>query len=246
VSSSDAELVPGTLVHGLMATEHGSLAQYAVASASELARVPATLDRVAAAAVPLAGLTAWQGLFDQGGLRAGQRVLIHAGAGGVGHMAVQFAKARGATVIATVSTDDVDFVRDLGADQVIDYKKQRFDDHVRDLDLVYDLIGGETQERSWPLLRKGGTLVTTLAEPPKEKEQAHGVPATRYTAQPRGDQLREIDVLIQSGKVRPHVARKYAFGDAMEALRSLEQGHTTGKLVVDLATAITDVPEPLQ
>ena len=141
--------MPGTLVHGLMATEHGSLAQYAVASASELARVPAALDRIAAAAVPLAGLTAWQGLFDHGGLRAGQRVLIHAGAGGVGHMAVQFAKARGATVITTVSTDDVDFVRGLGADQVIDYKSQRFDDLVRDLDLVYDLIGGETQERSW-------------------------------------------------------------------------------------------------
>ena len=246
VSSSDAELVPGTLVHGLMATEHGSLAQYVLASAGELARVPATLDRVAAAAVPLAGLTAWQGLFDHGRLQAGQRVLIHAGAGGVGHMAVQFAKARGATVIATASTDDVDFVRGLGADQVIDYKKQRFDDHVRDLDLVYDLIGGETQERSWPLIRKGGTLVTTLAEPPQDKAQAHGVRALRYTAQPRGDQLREIDALIQSGKVRPHVARKFAFGEAREALRGLEQGHTSGKLVVDMATAVTDVPEPLQ
>jgi NADPH:quinone reductase-like Zn-dependent oxidoreductase len=123
VISDDAELAPGTLVHGTMAIEHGSLAQYAVASAHELARVPATLDRVAAAAVPLAGLTAWQGLFDHGGLRAGQRVLIHAGAGGVGHMAVQLAKARGAIVIATVSTDDVDFAHALGADQVIDYKK---------------------------------------------------------------------------------------------------------------------------
>ena len=246
VSTGDSELVPGTLVHGLMATEHGSLAQYAVASASALARVPAALDRIAAAAVPLAGLTAWQGLFDHGGLRAGQRVLIHAGAGGVGHMAVQFAKARGATVITTVSTDDVDFVRGLGADQVIDYKKQRFDDLVRDVDLVYDLIGGETQERSWPLLKKGGVLVTTLAEPPQGKAQAHGVRATRYTAQPRGDQLREIDALIQAGKVRPHVARKVSFGDAKEALRSLEAGHTTGKLVVDLATAIADVPEPLQ
>ena len=121
VTSSDAELVPGTLVHGLMATERGSFAQYVVASASELAPVPATLDRIVAGAVPLAGLTAWQGLFDHGGLRAGQRVLIHAGAGGVGHMAVQFAKARGATVIATASTDDVEFVRGLGADLVIDY-----------------------------------------------------------------------------------------------------------------------------
>ncbi|MCK9688015.1 NADP-dependent oxidoreductase [Scleromatobacter humisilvae] len=245
VSSNDAELVPGTLVHGLMATEHGSFAQYVVASASELAPVPAMLDRIVAAAVPLAGLTAWQGLFDHGGLRAGQRVLIHAGAGGVGHMAVQFAKARGATVIATASTDDVEFVRGLGADQVIDYKKQRFDDHVRDLDLVYDLIGGETQERSWPLLKKGGTLVCTVAEPPQDKAQAHGVKAMRYTAQPRGDQLREIDALIQAGKVKPHLARKYAFGDAKEALRTLEGGHTTGKLVFDMTGAIADVPNPI-
>lgn len=190
VLSDDPELVPGTLVHGLMATGHGSLAQYALASASELARVPATLDRIAAAAVPLAGLTAWQGLFDHGRLQPGQRVLIHAGAGGVGHMAVQLAKARGATVVTTVSTDDVDFARSLGADQVIDYKTQRFDDAVRDLDLVYDLVGGQTQDRSWPLLKRGGTLVTTLAEPPQDKAQAHGVRALRYTAQSLGDQLR--------------------------------------------------------
>ena len=246
VTSSDAELVPGTLVHGLMATEHGSFAEYVLASASELAPVPATLDRVAAAAVPLAGLTAWQGLFDHGGLQAGQRVLIHAGAGGVGHMAVQFAKARGATVIATASTDDVEFVRGLGADQVIDYKKQRFDDHVRDLDLVYDLIGGETQERSWALLKKGGALVCTVQEPSQEQARAHGVRAMRYTAQPKGDQLREIDALIQAGKVRPHVARKYALGEAKEALRALEEGHTTGKLVFDLHGAIASVPDPVR
>ena len=245
VSSNDAELVPGTLVHGLMATEHGSFAQYVVAKASELAPVPATLDRLVAAAVPLAGLTAWQGLFDHGGLRAGQRVLIHAGAGGVGHLAVQFAKARGAHVIATASTDDVAFVRGLGADQVIDYKMQRFDDLVRDLDLVYDLIGGETQERSWPLLKRGGTLVCTVAEPPQDKAQAHGVRALRYTAQPRGDQLREIDALIQSGKVKPHVARQFAFGDAKDALRALEDGHTTGKLVFDMTGVIAGMPNPI-
>ena len=245
ITSNDAQLPPGTLVHGLMATEHGSFAQYVVAHANELARVPGALDRITAAAVPLAGLTAWQGLFDHGQLQAGQRVLIHAGAGGVGHFAVQFAKARGATVITTASTDDVEFVRSLGADQVIDYKTQRFDDIVRDLDLVYDLIGGETQERSWPLLKKGGTLVCTVAEPPQDKAQAHGVRALRYTAQPRGDQLREIDALIQSGKVKPHVARKYAFGDSKEALRALEDGHTTGKLVFDLAGVIAGLPDPI-
>jgi NADPH:quinone reductase-like Zn-dependent oxidoreductase len=245
VTSGDAELAPGTLVHGLLATEHGSFAQYVVASADELARVPATIDRIVAAAVPLAGLTAWQGLFDHGRLQAGQRVLIHAGAGGVGHMAVQFAKARGAFVATTVSTDDVAYVRGLGADQVIDHQKERFDDVVRDVDLVYDLIGGETQERSWALLKKGGTLVCTVAEPPQDKARAHGVRALRYTARPNAGQLREIDSLIESGKLKPHVTRKYAYGEAKEALRSLEEGHTSGKLVLDMAGVIADKPDPV-
>jgi NADPH:quinone reductase-like Zn-dependent oxidoreductase len=209
-------------------------------------RVPGALDRVAAAAVPLAALTAWQGLFDHGGLAAGQRVLIHAGAGGVGHFAVQFAKARGATVITTVSTDDVAFARSLGADEVIDHTRERFESRVRDIDLVFDLVGGQTQEHSWAVLRKGGVLVSTVAEPAREKAEAIDVRATRYTAQPNADQLREIDALIQSGRVRPLVSRRVAYGDAKEALRRLEEGHSTGKLVVDMATSIADFPEPLQ
>ncbi|MFL6678905.1 MAG: NADP-dependent oxidoreductase [Burkholderiaceae bacterium] len=246
VTSDDAELPAGTLVHGLLDPAQGGLAQYTVARAGQLARVPGALDRVAAAAVPLAALTAWQGLFDHGGLAAGQRVLIHAGAGGVGHFAVQFAKARGAHVITTVSTDDVAFARSLGADEVIDHTQERFESRVRDIDLVYDLIGGETQEHSWAVLKKGGTLVSTVAEPAREKAEATGVRALRYTAQPDAKQLREIDALIQSGLVRPLVSRRYAYGEAREALRSLEEGHSTGKLVVDMATSIADVPEPLQ
>ena len=243
VASDDPDLVEGTLVHGLLDISRGSLAQYAIARPHELARVPGTLEHVSAAAVPLAGLTAWQGLFDHGGLQAGQTVLIHAGAGGVGHFAVQFAKARGATVIATASSDHVAFVRSMGADEVIDYRQERFDDRVRDVDLVYDLVGGQTQERSWALLKKGGTLVTTLAEPPQDKAQAHGVRATRYTAQSSADQLREIDALIDSGKVRPHVVRTFDIGSIVEAFRSIEEGHTAGKIVVDLASTITGAPD---
>jgi NADPH:quinone reductase-like Zn-dependent oxidoreductase len=245
VKSDDAELPAGTLVHGLLDTAHGGLAQYTVARAEQLARVPGALDRVAAAAVPLAALTAWQGLFDHGGLSAGQRVLIHAGAGGVGHFAVQFAKARGAYVITTVSTDDVAFARSLGADEVIDHTNERFESRVRDIDLVYDLIGGQAQEHSWAVLKKGGALVSTVAEPAREKAEAIGVRATRYTAQPDAGQLREIDALIQSGQVRPLVSRKYAYGDAKEALRSLEEGHSTGKLVIDMAGAIAGLPDPI-
>ena len=245
VHSDDAALPAGTLVHGLLDIEHGSFAQYTVARADTLARVPGAIDRVAAAAVPLAGLTAWQGLIDHGGLQAGQRVLIHAGAGGVGHFAVQFAKARGATVITTVSTGDVAFARSLGADEVIDRKTERFESRLRDIDIVFDLIGDDTQERSWAVLKKGGVLVSTVQEPSQEKASAIGVRATRYTAEPRADQLREIDALIQSGTVRPVVARTFAYGDAKEALRGLEEGHGAGKLVLDMAGVIAKLPDPI-
>ena len=243
--SEDAALPVGTLVHGLQDMAHGSFAQYTVARADQLVRVPGTIDRIVAAAVPLAGLTAWQGLFDHGGLRAGQRVLIHAGAGGVGHLAVQFAKACGATVVTTVSTDHVAFARSLGADEVIDYRKDRFESRLSGIDLVYDLIGGETQERSWAVLRKGGTLVSTVQEPPQEKAQAIDVRAMRYTAASNAAQLAEIDALIQSGKVQPHVARTFAYGDAKEALRGLEDGHGAGKLVLDMAGVIASRPDPI-
>jgi len=246
VAHSDAAAFPqGALVHGLLGIERGSFAQYVVAGPDELAVVPGVLDRITAAAVPLAGLTAWQGLFDHGGLQAGQRVLIHAGAGGVGHLAVQFAKARGAHVITTVSTDDVAFARGLGADEVIDYRTQRFERELRDIDLVYDLIGADTQERSWSVLRKGGALVSTVQEPSQEKAAAIGVRATRYTAASDADQLREIDALIQAGRVRVQVTRKFAYGDAGEALQALEQGHVTGKLVLDMAGVIADKPDPV-
>jgi len=246
VAHSDVASFPeGTPVHGLLGIERGSFAQYVVARPDELARVPGALDRFAAAAVPLAGLTAWQGLFDHGGLQAGQRVLIHAGAGGVGHLAVQFAKARGAHVIATVSTDDVAFARSLGADEVIDYKTERFENKLRDIDLVYDLIGADTQERSWSVLKRGGTLVSTVQEPSQEKAAAIGARATRYTATSDADQLREIDALIQAGKVRVQVSRKFAYGEAKEALQALEQGHGAGKLVLDMAGVIAAKPDPV-
>ncbi len=245
VQSDDAALPPGTLVHGMADMAHGTLAQYTIAKPGQVAAVPGALDRMAAAAVPLAGLTAWQGLFDHGELKAGQRVLIHAGAGGVGHLAVQFAKARGAHVITTVSTDDLAFARNLGADEVIDHTATRFETQLKDIDLVYDLVGGETQERSWAVLKKGGTLVSTVQEPSPDKAAAIGVRALRYTARPDAGQLREIDSLIQAGRVKPLVARKFAYGDAKEALRSLEEGHTTGKLVLDMAGAVADKPDPI-
>ena len=149
----------GDEVFGMVGIAGGGYAEKAVLDQKAIASKPPSIDHTHAAAIPLAGQTAWQGLFRHGGLKAGQSVLIHGGSGGVGHFAVQFAKAKGARVLTTVSTDNVQFARSLGADVVIDYKTQRFEDHASDLDLVFDLIDGETRERSWKLLKRGGTLV---------------------------------------------------------------------------------------
>lgn len=172
-------------------TERVGYAEKAVLDQKAIARKPASLDHIHAAAIPLAGQTAWQGLLRHGQLKAGQSVLIHGGSGGVGHFAVQFAKARGARVLTTVSTDNVDFARSLGADVVIDYKTQRFEDHASELDMVFDLIDGETRERSWALLKRGGVLVSTLTDPSQDKAKQHGVRAMRYTVEADGTELAE-------------------------------------------------------
>jgi NADPH:quinone reductase-like Zn-dependent oxidoreductase len=142
-------LKAGDPIFAFIGMDRGTYAEYVVVKAMEMAAKPDTLDHVQAAAVPLAGLTAWQGLFDHGHLQAGQRALIHGGAGGVGHLAVQFAKAKGAVVLTTASGSDLEFMRELGADEVIDYRAERFEDRVSDVDLVFDLVSGDTQDRSW-------------------------------------------------------------------------------------------------
>src|SRR5579871_2366396 len=147
---------PGDSIYAMLGQDRGGYTEYVIVKTAEAAHMPAKLNFVSAGAVPLAALTAWQGLFDHGGLREGQRVLIHGGSGGVGHFAIQFAKARGARVYTTVSADSRGFVRELGADEAIDYKTQRFEDVARDIDLVYDLVAGETQQRSWSVLKRGG------------------------------------------------------------------------------------------
>ena len=223
----------GDPVFAFIGFDRGGQSGYVVVKALELAAAPASIDLVHAAAVPLAGMTAWQGLFDHGGLQAGQRVLIHGGAGGVGHLAVQFAKAKGATVFATAGTDDVDYVRSIGADTAIDYKNQRFEDVATDIDLVLDLVGGETQTRSFAVLRDGGTLVSTLdvAEPDKGRDRNIRVPE-RWLAQVNTKQLGEIAALIDAGKVKVEVAAVFPVEDAPSAYERLEKGHVRGKIVL--------------
>lgn len=227
----DAPVRAGDAVYGFVGQQQGTFAGIVITRASTLARKPDTLDFAAAAAVPLAALTAWQGLFDHGALAAGERVLIHAAAGGVGHFAVQFARAKGAEVFATASGDGIDFVRALGVDRVIDYRSQRFEDVARDIDLVFDPVGGQTQARSWEALKDGGRLISTLGEPSAEQATRRHARAARYTAQPDARQLGEIGTLIDSGQVRVHVAETFSFDQIPVALQRLREGHARGKLV---------------
>jgi NADPH:quinone reductase-like Zn-dependent oxidoreductase len=224
----------GDEVFGIVGIGGGGYAEKVVLNQQDIATKPAEVDHIHAAGIPLAGQTAWQGLFRHGGLKAGQSVLIHGGSGGVGHFAIQFAKAKGARVLTTVSTDSVEFARGLGADVVIDYKTQRFEEQARDLDLVFDLIGGDTRERSWTLLTRGGVLVSTLTEPSKETADRYGVRALRYTVEADGAELAEIAGLAASGKVKPHVSKIFPLQQAAQALAAVEHGGSRGKVVLSV------------
>jgi NADPH:quinone reductase-like Zn-dependent oxidoreductase len=225
----------GDEVVGMVGIGGGGYAEKAVLDEGSTTRKPREIDHVHAAAVPLAGQTAWQGLFRYGRLEAGQTVLIHGGSGGVGHFAIQFAKAKGARVFTTVSTERLEFARALGADVVIDYKTQRFEDLARNLDMVFDLIDGETRERSWKVLKKGGVLVTTLTEPSQQTAAQYGVRAQRYTVEADGKELAEILGLVASGKVKPHVEKTYPLERAVEALGAVEKGNSVGKIVLTVS-----------
>jgi NADPH:quinone reductase-like Zn-dependent oxidoreductase len=222
----------GDEVYAMLDSGTGGYAEYATVSADLCASKPIQLDHAEAAAVPLAALTAWQGLFDHGHLSGGQRVLIHGGAGGVGHFAIQFAKAHDALVATTVSARDTQFVRSLGADRAIDYRNERFEEVLPEVDLVFDLVGGDTQERSWQILKDGGTLISTLAKPSGRQALAHHAHATHYVAQPNGTELSAIRRLIDDGKVRPHIERTFALQDAAAAQQVLEREHVQGKIVL--------------
>jgi NADPH:quinone reductase-like Zn-dependent oxidoreductase len=225
----------GESVYALLDGGQGGYAQYVTIKASICAREPKQIDHITAAAVPLAGLTAWQGLFDEGHLQGGQRVLIHGGAGGVGHFAIQLAKAKGASVATTVASEDVDFARSLGADQVIDYERERFEETVHDIDLVLDLIGGETQQRSWAVLKDGGTMISTMTKPSDEKARAHHARAGHYRSHPDAVELNEISKLIEAGKVKPRVAATYPLERAAEAQQRIERQHVQGKVVLQVS-----------
>lgn len=199
--------------------EAAAYAELTAAPAAEIARKPAELNHEDAAALPLAGLTAWQGLVSVGGLEAGDRVLIHAAAGGVGHLAVQIAKALGAYVIATASTGKVDFVRSLGADEVIDYTTDDFVEKAGAVDLVLDPLAGAHAERSLRALKAGGTLIALL-DPSKEavaEARARDIRLERISVRPDRKGLDELARLAGQGRLKVHVAKSLPLEEAAAA-----------------------------
>ena len=213
-------------------TRDGGYAEFVAVRASGVAPRPQTLDAIYAASVPLAGLTAWQALFQEGGLTAGQTVLIHGAGGAVGAFAVQFAKIKGATVVATASGTDKDYVQGLGADSVVDYKAERFEDAAKDVDVVLDTVGGETQMRSFTTIKRGGVLVATPGPPDQEAARAHGVIARRVEVAPSAADLTEIAALIDAGKVKTRVGMVLPLSEARQAYERMEKGGTRGKIVL--------------
>lgn len=228
---------PGDEVFGmpLFPRAASAYAEVVSAPAFHLARKPASLSHVEASALPVVGLTAWQGLVDLGGVTEGDRVLIHGGGGGVGHVAIQIAKARGAHVVTTASGSKREFVEGFGADEVIDYTAVDFSEAVRDIDVVLDTIGGDTVERSLEVLRPGGHLVTAVAEEDEKliaKFEAAGMRFSGIAVDPDPIGLRGLVELVEQGRLRVHVQETFPFERVADAHRLLDGGHLQGKLVL--------------
>lgn len=223
----------GAVIYGMNDWfSNGAQAEFCTAPATAVAQIPVSLDRNKAATVPISALTAWQGLFDRCHLNAGERVLIHGGAGGVGVFAVQLAKWRGAHVIATASSRNLDFVRDLGAEEVLDYRSTPFEKVVRDIDVVFDAVGGETLARSWELVRSGGRLVTIAADSESLKEQR--AREAFFIVEPNHEQLAEVAALLNAGKLHAFVDAVFPLEQVREAYDAARRGGHRGKIVLQV------------
>jgi NADPH:quinone reductase-like Zn-dependent oxidoreductase len=235
----------GTEVDGPAIGEHvfalgpfdrdGAAAEYSIVPAESLAPAPRSLTPIEGAAIPLAGLSAWQGLFDHGRLESGQRVLILGAAGGVGSLAVQLAHGRGAHVIGTVSAANVELARELGADDVIDHSSARLEGVAEQVDLVFDTVGGDRLGRSLELVRPGGRLVSVAEEPAEEAAVAREVTAIYFVVEPNGAQLRELARLTDEGGLRPIVDAVFPLSEARQAFERAAGRHGAGKIVLRVA-----------
>ena len=227
---------PGDAVYtraGLMGD--GSYAEYVVVPTADVAVKPASLDYIQAAAIPHVALTAWQALFEIANLSQGQTVLIHGAAGGVGHIAVQLAKWRSARVIGTASVN-YDLLDNLGVDQKINYATTKFEEAVAPVDVVLDTIGGDTQQRSWGILKPGGILVSTIEAPAAETAEAHGVRgAMVFTTPPIAATLTQVAHLVETGQLKPIISTILPLGEARKGHQMIEGKHTRGKIILKVA-----------
>ena len=225
----------GDAVYGITVSSlSGGYAEYAVAKVDAIAPKPESINFQEAAAIPIGALTAWQAIFDLANLSSGQRILITGASGGVGSMAVQLAKAKGAIVIGTASGKNEQFVLDLGADEFVDYTAQPFESVVKDMDVVFDTVGNDTQERAFQTLKKGGFLVSSVQIPSAEKARELGVEAARVFCQPSAQQLTEINQLIEEGKVKIHIETVLPLTEVKKAHQLSQGGRTRGKIVLQV------------
>lgn len=214
----------------------GGYAEYAVAKESEMSLKPKNVDFEKAAGVPLAATTAWQALIDSAKLESGQTVLIHGGSGGVGHLAIQIAKARGAKVIATASTANQDLLKELGVDQAIDYTKTKFQDVVKDVDVVLNCVRADVLGASYGIVKKGGVIVSITDQPDASECVKHEISCSTMMAKPDSRVLEELTKLIEANKVKPIVSQTFPLKDIAKAHQQVETRHTRGKVVLTMAS----------
>lgn len=212
----------------------GTMAQYAMIKSHDLAKKPGNITHLQAAGVPLAGLTAWQALVEHGHLQPGEKVLIHAGSGGVGSLAIQIAKHLGAFVATTTSESNLEFVRSLGADVAIDYKAQRFDAELDDYDLVIDTLGGDSLTRSFDVVKRGGRIVSIKGADVDGLAHKYGVTFSAFYMSPSGEMLATLADLIAADKLRPIVDSVFSLDDVQQAFDRSDTGRARGKIIVQI------------
>ena len=230
-AGSKTSLQEGDAVFGEV---FGSFAEYALVPLKDLVKKPASLDFKIAAALPMPALTAWQAIIDTAGAKPGMRFLIHGASGGVGSFAAQFARWKGAEVAATASEPSFDYLRSIGVDPVIDYKRDRFEEKLRDVDVVLDPLGGETQARSWRVLKRTGTLITLIGEIDEDAARRAGVRAIDFGMEYDVEDLEEIAGLVEGGIIKPHISKVLPLDQARQAMDLNQQGNSHGKIVLEV------------
>ena len=230
-AGSKTSLQEGDAVFGEV---FGSFAEYALVPMQDLVKKPASLDFKIAAALPMPALTAWQAIIDTAGAKPGMRFLIHGASGGVGSFAAQFARWKGAEVAATASEPSFDYLRSIGVDPVIDYKRDRFEEKLHDVDVVLDPLGGETQARSWRVLKRTGTLITLIGEIDEDAARRAGVRAIDFGMEYDVEDLEEIAGLVEGGIIKPHISKVLPLDQARQAMDLNQQGNSHGKIVLEV------------